>query len=146
MDRLRSVLKAVENLAVVERGKRLLGIGEACAERILSIRAEDTQVPQREVLEVHLGLAEVEIQQEFDGPRAVESDEFPGAAVLRGRRKGDLFEIIVDELGFGPGLTDVFAPSRLCTTPWPGSGRAPLCKANARGRSLYFRCVDCRSS
>ena len=60
-----------------------------------------------------LGLAEVEVEQELDRPRAVERDEFAGAAVLRGDRKGDLLEIIVDELRLRPGFADVSAPGRL---------------------------------
>ena len=67
---------------------RLVGVGKASAERRLPVGAQNAEIAQCEVLEVDLGLPEVEVQQEFDRPRAVERDEPAGAAMPCGDENG----------------------------------------------------------
>jgi len=71
---------------------RFVGVAEASAERRLSVRTQDAEIAQSEVLEVVGRLPEVEMQQEFDRSRVVERYEAAGAAMLCGkieRNRGD---------------------------------------------------------
>src|SRR5689334_24475605 len=67
VDADRTDLDAVEHLAIVKARTRLIAVGKARAERLLPVGAQDAQIAQRKILQILRGLAEVEIEQEFDG-------------------------------------------------------------------------------
>lgn len=107
-------LDAVQYLAVVKARMRFVGVGEASAERRLSVRAQDAEIAQSEVLEVVGRLPEVEIHQEFDRPRVVERYEAAGAAMFCGKIERNRGDEEVGQHRFRPCGADVAAEPR-CT-------------------------------
>ena len=102
VDAQRFDFEPIEEAAVVKAGPCLVAVHETGLERSDLIGPHDTQIAQREVLQVVLGLAEVEVEQELERPDVVQRDELRRATMLGGDHKRNLCQEIIDQLRFGP--------------------------------------------
>ncbi|MGY4445510.1 hypothetical protein ACVWZR_000167 [Bradyrhizobium sp. i1.3.1] len=105
-------LDAVQHLAVVKARMRFVCVGEASAERRLSVGTQDAEIAQSKVLEVFGRLPEIEVQQELDRSRIVERDEAAGAAMLCGKIERDRGGEEVGQYRLRPRSTDLTAEPR----------------------------------
>ena len=102
VDGQRFDFEPIEEAAVVKAGPCLVAIRETGLERSGLVGPHDSQITQREVLQVVLGLAEVEVEQELERPDVVQRDELRRATMLGGDLKRNLRQEIVGQLRFRP--------------------------------------------
>jgi hypothetical protein len=71
----------------MEAGPCLVAISETGPERSSLVGAHDTQIAKRELLQVLISLAEVQVEQEFERPDVIQRDELCRPTMLRGNRE-----------------------------------------------------------
>ncbi len=99
----------------MEAGPCFVAVREAGLERSGLVGTHDAQIAQREDLQVLLGLAEVQVEQEFERPDVIQRDELRRPTMLGGHVERNLRQEVIDQLRFRPRDANVGPPRRLRT-------------------------------